>query len=208
MNARPTTQLLSAHTTRVPLGGRRRIYVGRSWRACLDRIFSPSRVHAADGVTRLANPLAPKDPHFDAPAKSVIFLFMYGGPSHIDTFDYKPNLYALDGKTVPIKTFGRGGKKSEGRVVGPEVEVSAVRRVRQVGERPCFRTWHTRGRYGLHPFHVCRQPHSRLGHAHDELRPSVLRTPVPGQLGQLRPGFGQREPAGLCGHAGSHRRSD
>ncbi len=45
---------------------------------------------------------------------------MYGGPSHIDTFDYKPNLYALDGKTVPVKTFGRGGKKNEGRVVGPK----------------------------------------------------------------------------------------
>ena len=55
-----------------------------------------------------------------AKAKSVIFLFMYGGPSHIDTFDYKPELYGLDGKTVPVKTFGRGGKKNEGRVVGPK----------------------------------------------------------------------------------------
>jgi hypothetical protein len=82
--------------------------------------FFAHQTHAADGITRLANPLAPKDPHFAGKAKSVIFLFMYGGPSHIDTFDYKPNLYALDGKTVPIKTFGRGGKKNEGRVVGPK----------------------------------------------------------------------------------------
>ena len=36
------------------------------------------------------NPLAPKPPHFAPKAKSVIFLFMYGGPSHIDTFDRKP----------------------------------------------------------------------------------------------------------------------
>ncbi|MCA9148719.1 MAG: DUF1501 domain-containing protein [Planctomycetales bacterium] len=86
----------------------------------LESQFLAQQTHAADGVTRLANPLAPRDPHFDAPAKSVIFLFMYGGPSHIDTFDYKPNLYDLDGKTVPVKTFGRGGKKSEGRVVGPK----------------------------------------------------------------------------------------
>jgi hypothetical protein len=50
----------------------------------------------------------------------VIFLFMYGGPSQVDTFDYKPDLYALDGKTIPIKTFGRGGKKNEGRVIGPK----------------------------------------------------------------------------------------
>ena len=53
-------------------------------------------------------------------AKSVIFLFMYGGPSHVDTFDYKPKLYDLDGKTIAVKTFGRGGKKNEGRVVGPK----------------------------------------------------------------------------------------
>jgi len=66
------------------------------------------------------NPLAPKPPQLPGKAKSVIFLFMYGGPSHVDTFDYKPKLYPLDGKTVPIKTFGRGGKKNEGRVVGPK----------------------------------------------------------------------------------------
>jgi len=70
--------------------------------------------------TRFINPLAPKKPHFSPRAKSVIFLFMYGGPSHIETFDYKPKLYPLDGKTIPIKTFGRGGHKNEGRVVGPK----------------------------------------------------------------------------------------
>jgi hypothetical protein len=69
---------------------------------------------------RPANPLAPKAPPKPAKAKSVIFLFMYGGPSQVDTFDYKPKLYALDGKTIPIKTFGRGGKKNEGRVIGPK----------------------------------------------------------------------------------------
>ena len=45
---------------------------------------------------------------------------MYGGPWHVDTFDYKPKLYRLDGKTIAVKTFGRGGKKNEGRVVGPK----------------------------------------------------------------------------------------
>jgi hypothetical protein len=68
----------------------------------------------------LENPLAPKRPHFAPRARSVIFLFMYGGPSHVDTFDYKPELYALDGKTIAVKTFGRSGKKNEGRVVGPK----------------------------------------------------------------------------------------
>jgi hypothetical protein len=68
----------------------------------------------------LLNPLAPKKPHYKAKAKSVIFLYMYGGPSQVDTFDYKPKLYPLDGKTIDIKTFGRGGRKSKGRVVGPK----------------------------------------------------------------------------------------
>lgn len=75
---------------------------------------------AADGVTKFQNALAEKMPHFAPKAKSVIFLFMYGGPSHVDTFDYKPKLYGLDGKTIPVKTKGRGGEKNEGRVVGPK----------------------------------------------------------------------------------------
>src|SRR5215212_6170884 len=82
--------------------------------------FFASRADAASPESVRANPLAPRPPHFGAKARSVIFLFMYGGPSQVDTFDYKPQLYALDGKTSPVKTFGRGGKKNEGRVVGPK----------------------------------------------------------------------------------------
>ncbi len=82
--------------------------------------FLASQAVAADGVTPYANPLAPKTPPLPAKAKSVIFLFMYGGPSHVDTFDYKPKLYDLDGQTIPVKTKGRGGAKNEGRVVGPK----------------------------------------------------------------------------------------
>ena len=44
------------------------------------------------------NPLAPKAPHFPARAKRVIFLCMQGGPSHVDTFDYKPQLARDHGK--------------------------------------------------------------------------------------------------------------
>ncbi len=44
------------------------------------------------------NPLAPKPPHFAARAKRVIFLCMRGGPSHVDTFDYKPKLTADNDK--------------------------------------------------------------------------------------------------------------
>ncbi len=85
----------------------------------LDNFFASS-AHAAEGATKFGNPLAPKRPPLPAKAKSVIFLFMYGGPSHVDTFDYKPQLYPLDGKTISVKTFGRGGHKNQGRVVGPK----------------------------------------------------------------------------------------
>ncbi|RLS42881.1 MAG: DUF1501 domain-containing protein, partial [Planctomycetota bacterium] len=43
----------------------------------------------------------------------------YGGPSHIDTFDYKPDMVGRDNQTVAVKTFGRGGRKNEGRIVEP-----------------------------------------------------------------------------------------
>ena len=81
--------------------------------------FLDKQALAADGVSEWKNPLAPKRPHYEAKAKSVIFLFMYGGPSHIDTFDYKPSMYGMDNKTVQVKTFGRGGRKNEGRIVEP-----------------------------------------------------------------------------------------
>src|SRR4051812_47937020 len=48
------------------------------------------------------NPLAAKQPHFPARAKRVIFLFMKGGPSHVDTFDPKPLLKRDDGQPLPF----------------------------------------------------------------------------------------------------------
>ena len=51
------------------------------------------------------NPLAPKPPHFAAKAKAVIFVFMAGGPSHIETFDPKPLLNKLHGQKRPAE-FG------------------------------------------------------------------------------------------------------
>lgn len=56
------------------------------------------RAHAASA----ANPLAPRPPQFPASAKRVIFLFMHGGPSQVDTFDYKPLLERDHGKPLPF----------------------------------------------------------------------------------------------------------
>src|SRR5262249_46249356 len=55
---------------------------------------------AAAEAARNLNPLAPKPPHFPAKAKSVIWLFMNGGPSQVDTWDYKPELVKRDGQEL------------------------------------------------------------------------------------------------------------
>ncbi len=52
--------------------------------------------------TQAAGPLSPKATHFAPKAKRVIFLFMHGGPSHMDTFDYKPQLAKDHGKPLPF----------------------------------------------------------------------------------------------------------
>ena len=56
---------------------------------------------ARTGFATTKNPLAPKTPHFPPKAKAVIWLFMNGGPSHVDTWDYKPELQKRDGQPLP-----------------------------------------------------------------------------------------------------------
>src|SRR5215471_902510 len=51
----------------------------------------------------LADPLAPKAPPLPAKAKNVIFLFMAGAPSHLELFDYKPELAKWNGKLPPAE---------------------------------------------------------------------------------------------------------
>jgi hypothetical protein len=58
-----------------------------------------------DGASK-ANPLAPQKPHFAARAKRVIWLFMHGGPSHVDLFDPKPDLVKYAGLPLP-GSFGK-----------------------------------------------------------------------------------------------------
>src|SRR5439155_13377820 len=63
-------------------------------------------VALADLAARAADdrhPLVPKAPHHPPRAKRVIFLFMHGGPSQVDTFDHKPRLAQDDGKDLPFE---------------------------------------------------------------------------------------------------------
>ena len=62
---------------------------------------------AAPGDSVPADPLAPRKPHYPPKTKSVIFLFMAGAPSHLELFDYKPQLAKFDG-TLPPKDLLKG----------------------------------------------------------------------------------------------------
>ncbi|MBI5774520.1 MAG: DUF1501 domain-containing protein [Verrucomicrobia bacterium] len=69
-----------------------------------------------------ANPLASRAPHFQPRAKRVIFLFMAGGVSHVDSYDYKPRLYKDDGKMMDFadqRNIAKTGMGSTSRVMKP-----------------------------------------------------------------------------------------
>ncbi len=59
--------------------------------------------------------MAPRPPHFPAKAKRVIFLFMNGGPSHVDTFDPKPKLKTLEGQAPPASLMT--GRQKSGKLM-------------------------------------------------------------------------------------------
>ena len=201
--------LLRPHPARVSLADRRRLRVGRAGRPACSRTGSsharPSRPTAS---RPFVNPLAPKVPPLPAKAKSVIFLFMYGGPSHVDTFDYKPDLYPLDGKTIAVKTFGRGGKKNEGRIVGPKWK---FHQYGQSGKWVSTLFPHLatcvddiafiHSMYAESPIHGSAMLMMNSG-------PAAFRASLPGHVGQLRPGQRKRKPAGLRRDARPQGRSD
>jgi len=66
---------------------------------------------AASSLFGSTGPLSPKAPHHAARAKAVIYLYMHGGVSHVDTWDHKPELSRLSGKTLPT-AFVKGLKTS------------------------------------------------------------------------------------------------
>ena len=94
-----------------------------------------SAVAATSSVGDL-NPLAAKPPHFAAKAKHVIFVFMQGGPSQVDTFDPKPALNRLDGQPLPASFFQE--KISLAQIVAEESKLMGTRR-----------TFHRCGQSGL-----------------------------------------------------------
>jgi hypothetical protein len=115
------TNLLTAPEFPSPLASSRRQFL---WRAgggmgglALSYLLGldGTRGRAAAVAYDPLQPLAPRSPHHAAPAKAVIWLFMEGGPSHLDLFDPKPALEQLAGQPMPasfgkvITAMGTGG---------------------------------------------------------------------------------------------------
>ena len=67
----------------------------------LASMLSDGRLHAAPVDPRTTNPLAPREGHFPAKAKAIVYLFMAGGPSQLDLFDEKTKLQELNGQVIP-----------------------------------------------------------------------------------------------------------
>ena len=140
---------------------------------------------------RSAGPLAPKAPHFPPRARRVIFLCMEGGPSHVDSFDYKPKLIERRRQT---DRQGAGRHRQAARFA---LEIPAARRERPLGLGPV-----SRGRQ------ACRRPLRRQQHADRPPEPSPGVSPVAHRdlpvlpaldrrVGALRPGNREREPPRL-----------
>lgn len=99
--------------------------LGMSLGATLGSIAFASLLSAEDKI----NPLAPKPAHVPAKAKNVIFLMMEGGPSHIDTFDPKPELAKLH-----LKEFTREGKQKSAMESGKRYYVQSPFTFRKHGQ--------------------------------------------------------------------------
>lgn len=84
----------------------------RDWLTTMGTGFGMTAFAGIAGAMTNTDPLAPKAPHFKPRAKNVIFLFLNGGPSQVDTFDPKPMLDKYNGKPVPsgnLKTERKTG---------------------------------------------------------------------------------------------------
>ena len=146
------------------------------------------------------NPLAPRQPHFDATAQRVIFLFMSGGPSHLELFDPKPDLQRL-------------ARPAAARVVRPGQD--AARRREESSLLATRRTFRKHGQSGIEvsdllphiaqlrrrPLRAARLPR-RQRHAPrvglpDEHRLDPDGPAEPRRVGRLRPGHREPEHAGV-----------
>lgn len=119
-HSRPTAECCPQQADNALLPVRRRLLqtsaVGfghLAFQALLQQTLPTTAAQANSGRPRTQDPLAAKEPHFTPRAKRIVFLFMKGGPSHVDTFDPKPLLDRDHGKPLPFDlprvTFAKQG---------------------------------------------------------------------------------------------------
>ena len=153
----------------------------------------------AGGARTRGGPFLPKKPHFEPKAKSVIFLFMEGGPSHIDLFDPKPELTRLHGKPLP-PSFG---KVITPMGTGGNTLLASKRKFTKHGQSGLeVSDWlphiaDVRRRLRRDPLVLGRRAQPRRQRLPDEHRLDPRRPAVAGVVGQLRPGHREPEPARL-----------
>ena len=97
--------------------------IARRWflKECGVGLGAMAFAHLAQGAS--TNPLAPKPTHFPGKAKRVIFLFMAGAPSHLELFDYKPQLAKFDGTLPPadlLKGYRAAFINPNSKLLGPK----------------------------------------------------------------------------------------
>src|SRR5262249_13747683 len=95
---------LSACNRRIPVSSRREFLVRSSFgfgSLALGYLMNCDSATASADSSSPVSSLAPRAPDFTAKARNVIFIFLQGGPSQVDTFDPKPELSRLDGQLVP-----------------------------------------------------------------------------------------------------------
>ena len=90
------------------------------------------------GAAGRDNPLAPRQPHFPAKAKRVIYLFQAGAPSHLELFDHKPELTKRDGQLPPaelLKGYRAAFINPNSALLGPKFKFATARPMRHGVER-------------------------------------------------------------------------
>ena len=164
----------------------------RCWQVDAGRRCANRRPSAGDA--------AAQQPHFPATAKSVIWCFLDGGPSHIDLFDPKPELDKLAGQPLP-DSFDRPltamGSTAYTPLLATQAQVRPARPVGPVGQRLVSGNRHLRRRHGRDSQLPRRWTQPRRQRVPDEHRQHPGRPAVAGLVVLVRPGQRKRGPARL-----------
>ena len=137
---------------------------------------------------------APGRPHFQPRAKNVIFLFMPGGVSHMDSFDPKPKLDELDGKPAKLDSYVAGPKR---KWLKSPWQFKTYGEIGSAGQRVVSARHEGRGRSHRHPVDEIGVPAARAGKRFPSHRQKLWRISEPWLVGNVWTRQREQEPSGL-----------